>query len=91
MIRNPHPMQHVVRVGNVIRFRENEIVRYLLDHGGIDLNHLGGMPGRFSLADWEQFYQLIGYSVSGYGDLAHTGNVSWHSVAVADRRAERLP
>ena len=54
--------QHGVR-----RFRTNEIVRFLLDAGRYDLNLLALMP--FSRADREQFAQLIGYSVSGFGDL----------------------
>ncbi|MFA5937456.1 MAG: hypothetical protein WC822_06300 [Candidatus Paceibacterota bacterium] len=51
-----------------IRFRENKIVRYLLDAGGLDLNKLAIVP--FTKVDWAQFYQLIGYSVSGYCDLS---------------------
>jgi len=68
-----HPMQPLVRdKDGVIRFKENAIVRYLLDAGkrGLttDLNSLSIMP--FNRDDWTQFYQLIGYSVSGYSDIA---------------------
>jgi len=53
----------------VERFRENLIVRYLLDNGPFDMNHIAirGFPD----ADQEQFAQLIGYSVSGFGDLSY--------------------
>ena len=44
------------------RFRENKLVRYLLDNGGIDLNHLA--TKKFPKEDWQQFAQLIGYSRS---------------------------
>jgi hypothetical protein len=51
----------------VYRFVKNEIVRYLLDAGGLNLNQLNL---RFSDSeDWDQFYQLIGYSLVGYFDL----------------------
>lgn len=62
-------MQPVVWDGRgVIRFQQNEIVRYLLDHGRLSLNMLHGMDHptpEFKHSDWEQFHQLIGYSVSG--------------------------
>lgn len=64
-----HPMQPVVWDDHdVIRFKRNDIVRFLLDNGGYDLNRLTSMP--FSTDDWTQFMQLIGYSVSGAGDLS---------------------
>lgn len=53
----------------VARFQANPIVRHLLDYGGIDLNALARLP--FSQNDREQFAQLIGYSVSGFGDLGY--------------------
>jgi len=80
-----HPMQPIVMVGNVIRFKQNAIVRYLLDNGGIDLNKIA-VQG-FSDEDQMQFAQLIGYSVSGYGDLNYA---SAESVAAADEIAAAL-
>lgn len=59
------------------RFKENEIVRYLLDNGGLDLNHLAIRS--FSTDDREQFAQLIGYSLSGYGSLSFVGNNSYET------------
>jgi hypothetical protein len=80
-----NPMQPILYVGDVIRFKENEIVRYLLDNGGIDMNRLSCLS--FSQDDREQFAQLIGYSVSGFGDLPY---VSEETLNKADVIAEEL-
>jgi len=53
----------------VIRFRENRIIRLLLDGGPFDLNQIALMA--FSDQERQQLAQLIGYSVSGYGDLTY--------------------
>ncbi len=73
-----HPMQPVIRAADgVIRFQPNPIVRHLLDWAksrGMGLNELmirGQTYGEFSDEDFEQFAQLIGYSVSGFGDLSY--------------------
>lgn len=66
-----------------VRFQGNAIVRYLLDVKGINMNDLAIIP--FTREDREQFAQLIGYSVSGYGDLSY---VSEESCARADAEAE---
>jgi hypothetical protein len=55
-----------------LRFRSNAIVRYLLDHGGIDMNRLATLP--FDDEDRMQFAQLIGYSLAGFGELNYTTN-----------------
>ena len=47
----------------VKRFRDNKIVTYLLEKGGIDLNDIARVD--FPREDRDQFKQLIGYSVSG--------------------------
>lgn len=65
-----HPMQPVVVDDDgVHRFKKNAIVGFLLDAGPFDLNKLALMP--FSDEDRTQFAQLIGYSVSGAGDLSY--------------------
>jgi len=81
-----HPMQkmHVDEHGTV-RFVENKIVGFLLDAGPFDLNSLARME--FDDTDWRQFAQLIGYSVSGWGDLSY---VTPKQAAKADRRAEQI-
>ena len=65
-----HPMQPLAKDGRgVMRFRENALVRYLLDKGGIDMNHLAEVA--FPVEDREQFAQLIGYSLSGFAELSY--------------------
>lgn len=82
----PHPMQPVVLdATGVVRFKGNEIVRVLLDEGGIDLNKIA--MRKFSAEDREQFAQLIGYSVSGYHELSY---VSDESAAAASKLADEL-
>lgn len=62
------PIQPIIKdEHDTLRFQRNEVVRYLLDHGGIDLNQLALIG--FPQADQEQFAQLIGYSLSGFGEL----------------------
>ena len=83
------PMQPVVIAGDgVARFKQNPIVRHLLDFAsplGCGLNDLGRMD--FNDEDRMQLAQLIGYSVSGYGDLSYA---SKESVGRADALAEAL-
>ena len=65
-----HPIQKIYTdEAGTDRFVANEIVRYILDFGGIDLNHLATKP--FSKEDRQQFAQLIGYSLSGYSELSY--------------------
>jgi hypothetical protein len=76
-----HPMQPIIKAEKgyydkekeiqyyITRFKENKIVRFLLDAGPFDLNQLALM--NFSLEDMIQFYQQIGYSTSGFGDIFH--------------------
>ena len=69
------PMQPVYTDSlGVFRFKGNAVVMYLLDRGGIDLNHLATVP--FTLEDRMQFTQLIGYSLSGYGELSYVSDAS---------------
>lgn len=76
-----HPMQKIVDG----RFVKNAIVEYLLDNGGIDLNQLAVLP--FDDEDREQFAQLIGYSVSGYGSLSYVSDESAGlSIKLADNK-----
>ena len=84
-----HPMQEIVWVDKVIRFRKNAIVSALLDHASegrkLDLNDIARMG--FSVADQMQLAQLIGYSVSGFGDLSYAER---DVVRRADAKADRL-
>lgn len=67
----------------VLRFRGNKVVRYLLDHGSLDLNDLARKV-RDCPEDWAQFAQLIGYSLSGFGSLSYGDSDTYE---VADRMA----
>lgn len=61
----------------VVRFKENKIVSWMLDMGRsgqkFDLNDIVMKyhTEEFSLGDLVQLDQLIGYSVSGFGDLSY--------------------
>lgn len=87
-----HPMQPIIIASDgVVRFKKNPIVAYLLDHGGIDMNAIAIGIARGAIAatpeDQSQFAQLIGYSVSGFGDLSYAPE---EDVAAADAIAERV-
>lgn len=78
----PHPVQPVEDDGNdVIRFKDNKIVRHLLDNGGIDMNQLARLD--FSREDRVQFAQLIGYSVSGFSELSYVSDEDYAKAASA--------
>jgi hypothetical protein len=89
-------MQPIIKVAGQARFKENTIVRVLLDEAterGFGLEQLAkrfdawGPNAKFSQEDWEQFYQLLGYSVGAYGELSF---VSEKSKNKADRVAEKM-
>lgn len=84
-----HPMQPVVIAGDgCARFKQNEIIMFLLqfaERRGTDLNCIAAMD--FSRDDYSQLMQLIGYSVSGYGDLSCANR---RHVRQADRNAAKL-
>ena len=69
----------------VVRFKANKIVRALLDTGKLNMNDLAVLD--FPDEDRIQFAQLIGYSVSGAGDLSY---MPADLIAEADRQAEEL-
>ena len=79
-----HPIQPLEKdTHGVLRFKENAIVRALLDTGHLDLNAIARMD--FSDDDRQQFAQLIGYSLSGYGELSYVDSDAY---AVAAEMAE---
>lgn len=72
-----HPVQPLIKDNDrILRFKQNAIVRYLLDAGPFDLNHLAIIP--FSQEDKEQFAQLIGYSLSGFGNLSYVSDETYN-------------
>ena len=78
-----HPMQPVITVGGVKRFKANAIVRFLLDAGPFDMNQLALM--KFSREDREQFAQLIGYSVTGFGELQYVSDEAYKKASRGQR------
>lgn len=81
-----HPMQPVYITENgVARFKENKIIQHLFETRALDLNVIGCMD--FSDEDRMQIAQLLGYSVSGFGDLSYAKN---KVIKKADKKAEKL-
>lgn len=74
---NPkHPMQPIVVDENgTKRFKANAIVRYLVNHGSINLNDIAALE--FSQEDREQLAQLIGYSIGGFGELSYVSDETY--------------
>lgn len=60
------------------RFLKNEIVVYLLENGGIDMNQLARLD--FSKEDRVQFAQLIGYSVGGFQSLSYVDPLTFDAI-----------
>jgi len=84
-----HPIQPLEEDKNgVLRFKENAIVRTLLNVGPLDMNALAEM--NFSREDREQFAQLIGYSLSGFSELGYVKNDTYEAAeATADGKNEK--
>jgi hypothetical protein len=84
--RQEHPIQPVyIDNQQVIRFKPNKLVQYLLDNGGIDMNQLAML--RYDDSEHEQFAQLIGYSLSGFGELSYVSDKVYEA---ANKKAEKL-
>ena len=68
----------VIYNDGVVRFKMNSVVDRLLEESqarGFGLNELACCDG-LSQEDWEQFYQLIGYSLCGYHELSRVSDES---------------
>lgn len=90
MSDQPHPMQPIYRTpDDQPRFKMNKVVRHLLDQGPFSLTDVWQFVGAlgYSDEDLEQFYQLIGYSVGGYGEMFPKSETT-HK---ADKIADNLP
>ena len=90
MARVEHPMQPIVWAKDgVIRFKANKIIAHLCDtKQPIDLNAIACMD--FPREDHEQLAQLIGYSVSGFGDLSYVRRTTLAKAdAIADEMASK--
>jgi hypothetical protein len=85
-----HPRQPIVLDEHgTPRFKANAIVQWMLEQGragcAFDLNTIAKQ--RFSREDMVQLAQLIGYSVSGFGELSY---VPQEEIDAADAGADRL-
>lgn len=69
------------------RFKANAIVRRLLDEKIISLNLIAEWLDSVPIEDAEQFWQLLGYSTSGYGSLSF---VRKKTIQEADTKADEL-
>lgn len=73
-----HPIQPLaLDPHGVLRFKKNTIVQFLLDAGPFDMNQIA--IKEFSAEDQEQFAQLIGYSLSGFGDLSYVSDETYET------------
>jgi hypothetical protein len=59
------------------RFKKNTLVDYLLEKGGINLNDLCDVS--CPPDERQQFAQLIGYSLSGYGELSYVDAIAYET------------
>ena len=75
------PLQPLYMAGTVIRFHPNAVVQHLLDHGGLSLNDLAEVD--LPREDMEQFAQLIGYSLSGFGDLSYVSDDTYEAARLS--------
>jgi hypothetical protein len=81
-----HPMQPIAHDSHgVVRFKRNGIIDDLVRRKIIDLNDID--VDAFPVEDVEQLWQLMGYSVSGYGDLSF---VRPETIAAADAIAAKV-
>ncbi len=79
------PMQPIEMIDDIVRFRPNAIVKRLSDENWINLNTIAKWD--VPVEDREQFWQQLGYSVSGYGDLPFARP---ETIAKADAIADKL-
>ena len=95
-----HPMQPIADDGKgVIRFKENPIVRDMLDFAttkGFGLNQMHPACGHsaktseYTDEDRAQLAQLIGYSLSGYADLRSYVSDAAYEAAELKSKAQEM-
>jgi len=69
------------------RFVENRIVRTLLDDGPYNMNDLATMD--FTDQERTQFAQLIGYSLSGFGELSYVDDETYGAAKILSYGIEK--
>lgn len=85
-------MQPIEKINDVVRFRANTLVRHLLDEASAGrkcgMNELYSQV-KASKEEKQQFAQLIGYSVSGYGDLSYVTDEAYAAAALKAENPEK--
>lgn len=81
-----NPIQPLAKdAQGVLRFKGNTLVSALLDHGQATGFGLNEMACKFYTTehadDWQQLAQLIGYSLSGYGELSYVNDDAYGAAA----------
>lgn len=72
------PLQPISKDANgCFRFEGNSVVQHLLDNGPFDMNALAIID--FPREDREQFAMLIGYSLSGFGELSYVSDETYEA------------
>jgi hypothetical protein len=83
-----HPTQKTALVDGILRFKRNQLVRYLVDVLPGGMNALAVLPN-IDKEDRDQLAQLIGYSVDGYGSLSYSSDHHYNA-AKAEFAATRV-
>jgi len=84
------PMQPLVfDAEGVVRFQANAVVEWLFETKRINLNDI--MVYQFDVDDLEQFWQLLGYSVSAYADLSFVSDETYFKAAAEAERMLKEP
>lgn len=79
-VKNPIQPLEKDHLGTM-RFKANAIVRRMVDEGDCVMNKIAFWHN-ISADDRQQFAQLIGYSLTGYGELSYVDD---HAYDVAER------
>lgn len=56
-------------VDGILRFKENRVIRLLVDRGLIDLNQVMIYGSQLPRRDLAEFWMMLGYSVDGFCDV----------------------
>lgn len=78
-----HPLQPLVRDEHgVVRFKQNAIIDWLFRTGQLDLNRIAiEVQQQGWQEEAQQLVQLLGYSLSGYGDLSYVTDEAYERAA----------
>lgn len=86
-----HPLQPLIMVGTVLRFKENKIISDMLERTtaqGFGLNQMS--TGLYKQEDYNQLLQLIGYSFSGIYGLSDSDLDTAEQAQFIDEKDARI-